>query len=29
MVAFISVLVRLGGFLAKWVIIRAGQVVVS
>jgi hypothetical protein len=29
MVALISVLVLLGGFLAKWVIIGAGQVVLS
>jgi len=29
MVAFISVLVLLGGFLAKWVIIGAGQLVLS
>ncbi len=29
MVALISVLVLLGGFLAKWVIIGAGQVVPS
>ena len=29
MVALLSVLVLLGGFLAKWVIIGAGQVVLS